>query len=134
MLRIDETRFVQLMSKVVCDKIPLEVDAFDVIGRCAARSLFETERVPTSSAKGPHEFGEGITQVLEFLSLLIGTYFSLKQLLVDVLGKVPADHPTVPAVVDVWVNKLVEAGMEKTKAEAIANAYAVELLSLISSK
>src|SRR5260221_6257482 len=79
---IEESRYLELMGKIVAGLLPQERQFFELAGKKAADKLYQTGEITSRQTGQPDEFLfiEEAKAALEFASLMAGTFKTIYEL------------------------------------------------------
>lgn len=136
---VDKESFESLMREVVASSIPEELIAYDVEGGDLVNRIYEADGNYREAAAGPDETPEPkfylplneIVEGVKFISVLLGTYKTIKELTPKRPGPAPTDS-LVEVIGEKWALELVASGLSKKKAEEISSKFRGDLRHLIA--
>lgn len=130
--QIDAEVLKNTVREIVRTEFPTELEIFDVSADQILREMETTGQAPEAVA-APHEFGEGLGEVLQYIPLIVAAYFALKRLIKDLLPSTSSEHQIL-SVENNFRSELEKNGVSKSKARDIASRYAGRILQAAKHK
>jgi hypothetical protein len=135
---IERDNFESLVRQIVSRSIPEELVVYDIESSVVISQLFESggtyAAAPDSTDETPEpKFDLPISEIIEgvkFLSVVLGTYKTIKELMPKRSDSVRTDA-LVQEIGDKWAKELTASGLSKKKAERISLEFREDLMQLL---
>jgi len=130
---LDKAAYVDLMRQVVEEMIPDERPMFDLAAEELAGNLYAVG-APTLSVGRPSDefqFMETAKGVLEFVTLMVGTFEALRRVYLLIPKKPKA---LTKEIEDRWLSELSAAGMKSELSQKVVERFHGQIESLIEAE
>jgi hypothetical protein len=126
-LLIRQTAYQQLMDKVVAQTLPDEMTAYSLASETITERLFTDDEPVTKRLDNVAEFRfiSQAKEVIEFLSVMLGTFKALKQ--IKAAMEAHSSSPSPITFGEQWTLELVQAGLRRDKADKIVSHFLHDL-------
>lgn len=129
-----KSAYKHLLDKIIAEGFTDELLAYKVAGEAITDQLFSDGGLSTASAKDrDREFGfvEEAKDIVEFLSVMLGTFKLLKQIVTAIrASSMPSPSPITFG--ESWRRELVEAGLSDNKAEMLVRRFLSDLNGVLN--
>lgn len=122
---------IDQLTRVIVDKhFSDEKEVYEILGEDEIdKCLTGGDLLKSNDIRGTQEFGEGVVEVLKFISVIAGTVKSIVDLMKAYKSK--RDKMTKDVIIKKWQNELIKAGISNEKAELIAKEFSEEVDKMI---
>ena len=129
---IDSNRFKSFLEKIIQSEYSEEALSFELMYNDHFEALSQGEDIlkPQHGGAGNFEAGEGIVEILKFVSLMAGTFSTVLDL-IKKAKSLGGEQPKEAEAVDSWTQELIRAGLEKNKATELVARFKSDLLNQI---
>jgi hypothetical protein len=126
---IDREAYLALMTRVVAEVAPDEIAAFEISAPAIANELYERGSLEELRSAGSEEFQfiDTAKQVLEFVTLMVGTFEALRKLYRSF--KKSKDVTELKAK---WLVELRTAGLPADVADQVVTKFSADLEQAIN--
>jgi hypothetical protein len=130
--QIDRAALEKSLRDIVAAEFPEELETFDASASQVLEQVEATGRAP-KAATAPNEFGEPVVEVLQFIGLIVSTYFTLKKFIKEFMAEADPSK-RISALTETFASELQNNGIASAKASEIASRYSREIARTVKNE